>query len=225
MWSANPSTIFASDPSSKLSGHLDSNFWDQLVLQISHDDPAVRHAVISVGSMYEKFNIQRQFIHQQAHTIVCRQYSIEPYKQALAQLQQNLGDDENGKFRSTLVCCVLFIAFETFLGNYDSARLHLESGLKILHDWQIKQDRLLHPTYPPATSMMEDDPFSIFSRLNLQARSLVDPGLSQHHRFIENTATKSISNAFSSLNQSRIYLYVYSTHELNKSIDILEEPP
>lgn len=218
----------------EFSGYFDSNFWDQLILQVSHDDPAVRHAVIALGSLYEKFDIQREVIRSQAQATVCRQDSIEQYNQALSHLQQNLGDDENRNIHSTLICCVLFIAFETFLGNYDSAGLHLESGLKILHDWQVQQDQLLQPAYSPATSVIEDDLLPVFSRLNLQARSLVDPGLSQHHRFIGDTATKSIPNAFSSLNQSRICLYnlfnatfdfIHSTYDTKESVDLSEEPP
>lgn len=74
----------------------------------------------------------------------------------------------------------------------------------------------------------------MFPRLNLQARSLVDSGLSQHHRFIGETATKSIPNAFSSLILSPICLYnlfkatydfIHSGHDINKSIDLFEEPP
>lgn len=61
-----------------------------------------------VGSLYDKFDIKWQVIQQQAQTTVCRQNSIEPYNQALAQLQQNLGDDENGKFLSMLICCPLY---------------------------------------------------------------------------------------------------------------------
>ena len=149
-------------------------------------------------------------------------------------LQQELEDNEDGKAQSTLICCILFIAFETLLGNYDSAGLHLESGLKILHDWQIQQDQVLRSTHSPTTSMIADDLLPIFSRLNLQARSLVDPGLSQHHGFIGDTATKSIPNTFSSLNQSRICLYslfnatydfIHATHDVKESIDLLKEPP
>ena len=218
----------------ELSGYFDSDFWDQLILQVSHHDSAVRHAVIALGSLYEKFDIQREVDRPQAQATVCRKDSIEQYNQALGHLQQNLEDNEEGKPQSTLICCILFIAFETFLGNYDSAGLHLESGLRILHDWQIQQDQLLQSAYSPATSMIEDDLLPIFSRLSLQARSLVDPGLSEHHRFIGDTATKSIPNTFSSLNQSRICLYnlfnttydfIHATHDVKESIDLLEEPP
>lgn len=35
----------------EFSGYSDSNFWDQLILQVSHDDPAVCHAVIALDSL------------------------------------------------------------------------------------------------------------------------------------------------------------------------------
>lgn len=218
----------------EFSGYFDSNFWGQLILQVSHDDPAVRHAVIALGSLYEKFDIQWEVIRSQAQVTVCRQESIEQYNQALSHLRQNLGDNDSGNVQSTLICCVLFIAFETFLGNYDSAGLHLESGLKILHDWQVQQGQLLQSAYSPATSIIEDDLTPEFARVNLQARSLVDPGLSRHHRFIGDTATKSIPDTFSSLNQSRICLYnlfnatfdfIHSTYDTKEFIDHFKEPP
>ena len=126
---------FRQRPVVEFSGYFDSNFWDQLVSQVSHHDSAVRHAVIALGSLYEKFDTQREVDRPHAQATVCRKDSIEQYNQALGHLQQKLEDNEDGKAQSTLICCILFIAFETFLGNYDSAGLHLESGLEILHDW------------------------------------------------------------------------------------------
>lgn len=205
-----------------------------MILQVSHDDPAVCHAVIALGSLYEKFDGQRELIRPHAQATVCRQDSIEQYNQALGHLRQNLGDNENRNVQSTLICRVHIIAFETFLGNYDSGGLHLENGLKILHDWQVQQDQLLQSTLSSGTSMIEDDLLPVFSHLNLQATSLVDPGLSEHHRFIGDTATKSIPSAFSSLNQSRICLYnlfnatfdfIHSTYDIKESVNLFEEPP
>ena len=161
-------------------GYFDSNFWDQLILQVSHDDPAVRHAVIALSSLYEKIDIQWEVIRLQAQVTVCRQNSIEQDNQALSHLRQIIGSNDSGNVQSTLICCVLLIAFEVFLGNHDSAGLHLESGLKILHDWQVQQGQLLQSAYSPTTNIIEDGLTPVFARLNLQAKSLVDPGLSQH---------------------------------------------
>ena len=81
----------------EFSGYFDSNFWDQLISQVSHHDSAVRHAVIALGSLYEKFDIQSGFDRSQTRATVCRKDSIEQYNQALGHLQQNLGGNENGK--------------------------------------------------------------------------------------------------------------------------------
>ena len=92
----------------------------------------------------------------------------------------------------------------------------------------------MEPAYSHATSIIEDDLTPVFARLNLQARSLVDPGLSQHHHFLGDTATKSIPDTFSSLNQSRVYLYnlfnatfdfIHSTYDIKEFIDHFKEPP
>ena len=39
----------------QLSGFYGSELWDRFVLQATHHEPALRHAVIALGSLHEKF--------------------------------------------------------------------------------------------------------------------------------------------------------------------------
>lgn len=155
-------------------------------------------------------------IRSQIQATVCCQDSIEQHNQALSHLQQNLRDDKNGNIQPNLIYCVLIIVFETLLGNYNSARLHLESGLKILYDWQVQQDQSLQSAYSPANSVIEDDLLPVFSILNLQARSLVDSGLSQHHLLILETPPRSRSQMSSQASISRES--AYTTYLMPRSI-------
>ncbi|KAF6239865.1 hypothetical protein HO173_002412 [Letharia columbiana] len=224
-----PSILTTQTPSSNLPGTQDERRYFEYSRQRSVVEFSgyFRLELLGPVDFTEKFDVQRELIRPHAQTTVCRQDSIEQYNQALGHFRQNLGDNENRNVQSTLICCVLFIAFGTFLGNYDSGGLHLENGLKILHDWQVQQDQLLQSTHSSGTSMIEDDLLPVFFHLNLQATSLVDPGLSEHHRFIGDTATKSIPSAFSSLNQSRICLYNLFNATLDfihSTYDIKEDP-
>lgn len=38
---------------SQLAGFFGSDFWERLVLQAAHNEPAVRHAVVAIGSRHE----------------------------------------------------------------------------------------------------------------------------------------------------------------------------
>lgn len=44
-----------------MSRYSASDFWDCLVLQISHDQPTVRHALIALGALYEEYEVDTHF--------------------------------------------------------------------------------------------------------------------------------------------------------------------
>lgn len=45
--------LFQSQAAPKLSGPFSSQFWTRLVLQESHSEPAIRHAVVAVGALHK----------------------------------------------------------------------------------------------------------------------------------------------------------------------------
>src|SRR2546430_7255487 len=47
--------FFRSRTAAEMCGQFESNFWDSLVLQIGHSEPAVYHAAIALSSMHRSY--------------------------------------------------------------------------------------------------------------------------------------------------------------------------
>ncbi|KAL6922468.1 hypothetical protein FSST1_006494 [Fusarium sambucinum] len=106
-----------------LSGPTDSYFWTHLVMQFSHFEPTIRHAVLSISSLYEEFAKGSRITRQ-----VCGStYAVGHYSSAIKHV--NLASDE----QTILVLCVLFICIEYLQGDFDAALKHCRHGIMILN--------------------------------------------------------------------------------------------
>jgi hypothetical protein len=110
----------------QLSGFFDRNFWSSLVPQLSVSEPAIRYAIIAVGSFHEKTE-------QVDGSRISPDSSVEVkvYNKALSALVTRLGRDQ-GSTRITLTACILFICLEFLRGDLDAAMTHIENGIKVL---------------------------------------------------------------------------------------------
>lgn len=140
-----------------------SDFWTGRVLQISHADTAIRHAVLALGAL--------QLERESAGPLVGNKhggFAFQSYNQAIAHTSRLLAKPGNDNFEKGLVACVLFICYESLLGHYAMAQMHLQNGLRILSEasreppWSGRSYRREIP----------DDILHVFSRLDLQAMSL-----------------------------------------------------
>ncbi|RBR26467.1 uncharacterized protein FIESC28_00761 [Fusarium coffeatum] len=107
-----------------LSGSTDSYFWTHLVMQFSHFEPTVRHAVLSISSLYEEFARGSRITRQ----ICGSTFAIGHYNAAIQQVK-SLGDEQ-----LILLLCVLFICIEYLQGDIYSALQHCRHGIMILND-------------------------------------------------------------------------------------------
>ncbi|KAL9628767.1 MAG: hypothetical protein Q9164_007152, partial [Protoblastenia rupestris] len=176
------------------SGCFSSEFWDRLVLQVCHHDPAVRHAVIAVAATHENSSLDI------SGTSSGTLYSTEQYTKALSCLRKRISSGDEQTPETVLICCIIFIAFETMRGNHDSAILHFQNGLKILSQLQGSTDS------PITTSSIGSLLMPVFLRMNVQARSLLRPILPDYHQ-LRDQRLPDIPNAFSDLTQARDTLY------------------
>ena len=113
-----------------LGGPTGAYFWTHLALQFSHFQPAVRHAVLSISSLYEDFargwRITRQIC---ASSFAIGHYNAAVKRARTAQSEQVV-----------LLLCVLFVCIEYLQGDIDAALKHTHYGIKILNhsacpDW------------------------------------------------------------------------------------------
>ncbi|KAI1429668.1 hypothetical protein F5Y12DRAFT_330056 [Xylaria sp. FL1777] len=105
-----------------LSGPLDPYFWTHLVFQFSQMEPAVRHSVVAVASLYE------QVYRQQDMTLPLPDENLvlSHYNAAI----QHLKTMKNESL--VLLVCILFVCIEFLRGNQDAATEHSQHGISIL---------------------------------------------------------------------------------------------
>ncbi|KAH7208335.1 hypothetical protein BKA60DRAFT_652701 [Fusarium oxysporum] len=104
-----------------------SNFWMQYVLPLSHTSDPVRHAITAVGAAHRFFTAGSD-----THSLQHMQVLTKQYNKAISQIIPCLTVSSIHNIHCTLVCCLLFIAFESILGRYSECVRHLRAGNQLL---------------------------------------------------------------------------------------------
>ncbi|KAK0629919.1 hypothetical protein B0T17DRAFT_467841, partial [Bombardia bombarda] len=108
------------------SGWSEDCFWTRLVAQASSMEPAVRHAVVAISSIYEQIGdavLPGDFLDSPNG-----RFAIGHYNQALKQLTKT--PDES----VVLFVCVLFVCVEILQDNKDAAIAHCRHGVSIFNN-------------------------------------------------------------------------------------------
>lgn len=117
-----------------MSGAIDPNFWSRLVYQFSSFEPAVRHSVVAISSLFEKL---RRDPTGGATAVVLKDstLALAQYNNAIAELRHS--DNEP----LIVLACVLFICIEVLQNNTELAVQHCRHGIVLLcgvaakHGW------------------------------------------------------------------------------------------
>ncbi|KAH8669441.1 hypothetical protein BGZ60DRAFT_376138 [Tricladium varicosporioides] len=123
--------FFSTFSSKGISGYFSSDFWQRQILQLSLAEPCIRHALVSIGALHQHFNAGQlgQLVQCDSATY---QFALRQHTLAISQLQRSMATS-NHREEITLMACILFTCFDSFMGNYQSALVHLRSGLRIFH--------------------------------------------------------------------------------------------
>ncbi|KAE8448946.1 hypothetical protein EG329_008742 [Mollisiaceae sp. DMI_Dod_QoI] len=125
----------------ELPGYFDTSFWAEVVVQESHNFPAMRHAVIALGALNKslesapapslKVNITNHDLPEHYY-----QYALYQYGIALELAKKYLSS--NSTFhRNTLITYLLIICFESFQGSQTTIIQHLNECLLLLQSLSI----------------------------------------------------------------------------------------
>ncbi|KAB5511623.1 hypothetical protein GE09DRAFT_1232405 [Coniochaeta sp. 2T2.1] len=112
-----------------------TQFWNRLTPQISHQDEAVKHAVIALGAAYQIFQLSD---HEQNHEKRTGKvlhtgsadefthknldvFTIQQYNKSICKLQRHVGSLSPESIQVTLICCLAFICLETMRGHPEAA--------------------------------------------------------------------------------------------------------
>ncbi|KAM0816702.1 putative C6 zinc finger protein [Seiridium cardinale] len=107
-----------------ISGPLDSHLWTSVVMQISSQQAAAKHAVLAISSLYKTMNINEVVspCHAREDALVARHYN-----EAIVQLRTVQDQD------TVLLVCILFICIDFLRGDHQSAVDHCRHGINILN--------------------------------------------------------------------------------------------
>ncbi|KAF9869485.1 hypothetical protein CkaCkLH20_13023 [Colletotrichum karsti] len=110
-----------------MSGYVDPYFWTHLVMQFSAYEPAVKHALVAISSLFE----QAQGPLDAASTLQNgdQRRVLHHYNAAIRELRAK---DSEDKQLVVLIVCILFICIEALRSDIQSAVRHSRHGLEIL---------------------------------------------------------------------------------------------
>ncbi|TPX10828.1 uncharacterized protein E0L32_008217 [Thyridium curvatum] len=142
----------------KLSGDLDAFFWKVLVLQVCQSEPAVRHAVLAVSSLYE------DLMQNELNTTHKRSFALQQYNMAIACLLDQMNGSANRPIGS-LLTCVLFVCIEFMQSKDRESMIHLEQGRQIL----VQLDKQAANSQDPDMAIIKEHLVPIYTRLSLNS--------------------------------------------------------
>lgn len=161
--------FFRENSAAEFPGFFESSFWGQLVLQASHAEPSIRHAVIALGSLHETIR-QGEWTPLESGRPY-DPFALQQCNKAIGHLTQNIGSDEHHSKQMLLMSCAIFICFENLQGNYESALRHMQCGLQIFRDWQAEANETSLPAIATSSrhhQNIDSELVQMFSRLNMR---------------------------------------------------------
>lgn len=168
---------------------FDSSLWRRTVLHLSCADPAVYHAAIMVGAIYEdSIENQMRLSGENLHHARYR-FALEQASRACSFLAKRQASQDPQLRVVVLVCCLLFVISELLQGHYDKATHHLQSGLQIIKETKLYQLQRSRRYLPLDTTLVE-----VFQKLDVEC-SHFGPGtpfISEHHKLDQDWPSQDI---------------------------------
>jgi hypothetical protein len=149
-----------------ISGFFESDdFWKVVALRVSHDAPAVKHALLAVSALHEA--AERRGNADKLGGLEDG-FAVVEYNRAIRCLVELKDQDSRTGVTVSLVTCVLFVCLEFMRGNISAAQKHIRSGSAIL-DSEFNSTRdCPSPKKIIETDIMEELS-TTFSRMRLQS--------------------------------------------------------
>jgi hypothetical protein len=109
---------------------FDSDLWSQKIMQLSHVEPAIKHGILALSTMHERFESSSPVF-----TSDSNDFAFVQYMQAVKHSNELLRAHSQGRVdvEKVLIACIIFTCYENLAGNYRAANMHLRNGLLILN--------------------------------------------------------------------------------------------
>ena len=96
----------------QLAGLFASEFWDCLLPLSAHHQPAIRHAVVALSALHERFENNDNSILSSNSDVAQGGFALQQYNCAIGCLIKSVKDGEDQSVDVALIACILFACFE-----------------------------------------------------------------------------------------------------------------
>ncbi|CZR64389.1 uncharacterized protein PAC_14287 [Phialocephala subalpina] len=152
---------------SRLSYSFPSKFWEQILFQACHNEPAVRHAAVALGAQHERFMLgNKGLLDMQQPANISGTFPLEQYTKALRMLAPRLKDTSADV---VLMASILFSYFESLRGHHASVASHIINSVKIIAELKATPNSKSNPSLSmsPISYMPLRDLSLLFVRLDV----------------------------------------------------------
>ena len=125
---------FQERTSSELSSPYDEVFWQDIVLQISYQQIALRHAVAALGALHESLNSIYNATIPLSYAESQRHFAWRQCNKAIRLLRDGTGTSPS--ISVALVASILFSTFEFLENRCESGLDQIDAGEGVLHQWR-----------------------------------------------------------------------------------------
>lgn len=120
------------------------------VLRASLTDPAIQHAVSSLRTLREDFELSEDGPTSVTQQTPSYYYGLQQYSMALRGLADKLASPGPDRLKSALLCCQIFISIEQVRMNYAAMAQHIIQGLRIMYEYRARPNFTSADTLVPA---------------------------------------------------------------------------
>ena len=104
--------FFRQNTAPQLSGFLGGDFWERLLLQAALHNLSIRHAILALGSLHERFQQDNGLMMQSQSNGWTDDFASKNYSQAIKLLVEPLSQDGQQAIDVWLICSILFACLE-----------------------------------------------------------------------------------------------------------------
>ncbi|PLN76728.1 hypothetical protein BDW42DRAFT_15631 [Aspergillus taichungensis] len=216
----------------EIPGCFSSDLWERVILQMTHQEPSLRHAVVAVGSLHQRCRGMARTKSGRGEMKWSQEFPVLQYIKALQHLRQRLSRAHDPLAAPVaLIACLLFMCLEMLQGNRMGAVEHLRTGLQILagipslfavhHDQLPHRYLYLQSTF--STSLLHQVAAQ-FASLDFEATGFGErsPVLHLAAQGVEMGDRMALPSSFSSVGEARSYLEILSNGLLHLRGELLQ---
>ncbi|EPE34179.1 Zn2/Cys6 DNA-binding protein [Glarea lozoyensis ATCC 20868] len=119
-------------------GRCEIDLWDTTMLLYSHSSPTVRTSLLALSAIYEVYEAKIFLDDRTPVSFGCLEtHAFEQYTKAVSEIirtRRSHAKNPRNNQQDLLLGYLIFTWMEIMLGNLDTAKWHLDSGIKIMTD-------------------------------------------------------------------------------------------